>query len=148
LQQEQINVMRLVVNLYALSTQASLLSFIVSAIWGGVLALRRKPLGENYKLALVATHVITAFSSLLLIVLALTKTLPQAGLILIYTLVALAILPCVYVYLPKDQPHYRVSGLALASLFASSMVLRALQVLQGQLLQGQTLQGQLLQGRF
>jgi hypothetical protein len=128
--------MRSVVTMYTLSTQASLLSFLFSAFWGGVLALRKQPISETYKLILVASHIIMALSYLLLVVLALTRVLPRSGLSFIYSFVALATLPCVYAYLPEEQPRFRVSSLALACFFASGMVLRSLQVLSLLTLQG------------
>lgn len=121
--------MRSVLTLYTLSTQASLLSFLFSAFWGGLLALRKQPISEIYKLMLVASHIIMALSCLLLVVLSLARVFPHTALSLIYSFVALVVLPCVYVYLPKDQARYQVSSLALACFFASGMVLRSLQVL-------------------
>jgi hypothetical protein len=128
--------MRFVVTIYALSTQASVLSFFISALWGAVLMLRKRGMSDTYKLALVANHILMAVSCLLLLILSFTQVWRGSGLSLMYSLVALAVLPCVYAYLPKQQPRYQLGSLALAALFASGMVLRALQVLPSHLMQG------------
>jgi hypothetical protein len=121
--------MSIIASTYQLFTGASLVSFVLSGLWGCVLAIKGKSFRETYKLALLASHLIFASSCVLLLVLWLGQGLAKPALPLIYSLVALAVLPCVYTYLPKDQPRYRLACLALTCFFASGMVLRALQTL-------------------
>jgi hypothetical protein len=117
--------------LYILSAQASLLWFIASALWGSLLTIGNRPCGNTYTLALIATHITTALSILLLILLAWAQVVPHIALSLVYYFVALFIVPCIVVYVPKDKTRYQTLAIALSCLFASGMVLRSLQTLRG-----------------
>ena len=117
--------MNVVAQTYTLFNQASLLSFLVSAVWGCLLAVRGKSLGQSYQLALFASHILFASSSILLVVLWLTGSLDRPAVPLVYSLVALLVIPCVAHYLPEEQPRYRVGWIAVTCFVASWLVFRA-----------------------
>jgi hypothetical protein len=96
---------------------------------GCLLAVKGKSLGQGYQLALFASHILFASSSILLLVLWLTGSLDRPAVPLVYSLVALLVIPCVAHYLPEDEPRDHTLCIAVSCLFASGMVFRAWQTL-------------------
>ena len=120
--------MNFLICLYLLTTQASLFAFLLAGLWGSILSIGNKSLGSTYKSLLLGSQLILTASCVLLTVLGLTHTMPNPQLNFIYSLVALAILPCIYSYLPKDQMRYLSTSIAISCMFISGVVMRLLQV--------------------
>ena len=113
--------------LFTASALTSLVCLLVLTLWAGFFALRGTLFSRDGLLALIATHVVLALQTCLLLPIWFQGLLRQPTTTFAYAIIALAAVPCVWVYLPTAAPRQHSSSIALACLFASGMVVRALQ---------------------
>ena len=115
---------------FTICALTNILSLLALSLWTTLHALRGQFLTRDCTLALIGVHISLAAQTVLLV--------PLFGIYLrepittiAYAITALAAIPSVWAYLPKENPRSHSSSIALACLFASAMVVRVLQTASG-----------------
>jgi len=120
--------MRLVLNLYLISTQVSLISFAVCALWGLWLSFRAR-WARNYLICLGTSYIILLIASVLLVTLGLMGADIHVFFAFMYSFIAFMSPICVYTLFYEEATRYQLLTLSIACAFSSAMIVRALEVL-------------------
>jgi len=114
--------------LYLNAELASSVLFILLALWGGFNAIRNQPVTPNYGAALATSQAILVALGLLYVDLRLIGQLAnRTWLPLMYLCIGLVTFPCVRLYVGEQSPRRESFSIALACVFTSGMIIRALQ---------------------
>jgi hypothetical protein len=119
--------MNLIARIFTLSALTSMASLIILALWATWFAWRGQTPNRDWQLGCVALQITQTILVLSFLMLWLEAKLSQPTTTLAYVVMAVFTIPSVWAYLPKEFPGQHSSSLALACLFATGMVFRALQ---------------------
>jgi hypothetical protein len=120
--------MSLLTRAFLVSGLTGILWLLVLALWAARNGWRSQLCGRSWMQAWIATQIVLGVhvaSTLMLFVSGGSRQITVTP--LIYSLVALTVIPSVRLYLPDTLPRQHSSGVSLACLFASGMVVRTLQ---------------------
>jgi hypothetical protein len=112
---------------FTLCALTNILNLLALSLWTALHALRPQLIARDCLLALIGVHVTLAAQTVLLVPLWISGHLHEPLTTIAYAITALATIPSVWAYMPKENPRSHAGSIALACLFASGMVLRVLQ---------------------
>jgi hypothetical protein len=117
----------MIVQVFVMGALIGFACLIGLALWAFALSWRNIGPTRDWQLGLLGTELVLGMHLIALLMLWTQGAVREPVTAAAYTIIAMASVPSVQVYLPNDLPRQHSSWTALTCLFAVGMVIRALQ---------------------